>query len=65
MHPPHVPRACHFQVDGPLLEKEAQEELLEELVHDVLEPGQLIMVLKHKKEKEIVITNSWICVVFG
>ena len=39
LRPAHVRRARHLQVDGQLLATQAQQELLEEPVHDVLEPG--------------------------
>ena len=39
LRPAHVRRARHLQVDGQLLATQAQQELLEESVDDVLEPG--------------------------
>ena len=39
LHPAHVRRARHLQVDGQLLATQTQQELLEESVDDVLEPG--------------------------
>jgi len=39
LRPPHVRRARHLQVDGQLLATQAEQELLEEPVDDVLESG--------------------------
>lgn len=39
LHTAHVRRTRHLQVDGELLAPQAQQELLEESVDDVLEPG--------------------------
>ena len=39
VHITDVSGTCNIQMDGAILEEAAQNQLLEELVHDVLEPG--------------------------